>query len=103
MNKDKIVRCTAYGLIGFHVFVCCGPVLLAAIIGVAAPFSNFIPHYVMDILLAIGGLALVVSWIHHLRGCGCRKTLLVISTILFLAALVMHFVMPLFTGAPSCH
>lgn len=90
-------------MIGFHVVVCCGLPLLAAIIGVASPFSGLIPHALMDVLLVVAGLSLIVSWAHQLRGCGCHKTLLTISTLLFVVALAVHLVGPHFAGAVSCH
>jgi hypothetical protein len=89
-------------------FVCCGLPLLAAIAGVASPFAGIVSPLVMNILLVISGVAVIASWIFHLRSCDCNtsklhKSLLIISSILFLLALIVHFVIPMLTGIETCH
>ena len=102
MKLKKIVSCGTYGLVGLHV-VCCGFPLLAAVLGVASPFAGLFSPAVMNILFIAAGVFMIISWFNFLYGCECHKRFLVISTILFITSLTLHFIVPHFTGAPSCH
>lgn len=103
MKIDKAVNIGTISTACFHL-VCCGLPTMAAIAGIISPVGGIFSPLLMNILLCIAGLATAASWIFYFRGCACHKKLLIISTIVFAAALVTHFI-PMSTGEEAilCH
>jgi len=103
IKKENIINYSSIGLVCFHLCAC-GLPLAAAILGVASPFAGLVSPDIMNFLLMLAGALLAISWGFYFRGgCGCNKKLLIFSTILFIAALSLHFIAPTATGVESCH
>jgi len=102
MKTGKIINYGTFGMIGAHI-VCCGLPIIAALLGVTSPLAGVFSPLAMNIMLGLAGAAVAASWFVYFKYCGCSRITLWVSTILFVAALIVHLFVPHAVGVPSCH